>query len=69
MPEKIPCGEIGPASSGVLPDPNICCARPMGQLQSFAACLVAIPFDCPHAIPATGGTFCTNVKWKDFVKA
>jgi hypothetical protein len=52
----------------IVPHPSVCRARAMGGVQSFGACLVDNPTDCPYSLPAIGGNFCTHPNWKGFVK-
>jgi len=52
----------------VVPHASVCRTRELGALQSFGACLVPEPTDCPYSLPAIGGNFCTNPSWKNFLK-
>lgn len=53
-------------SRRVLPNPSVCRTRPLGALQSLGACMVEEPNDCPYALPAIGGNFCSHPNWKGF---
>jgi len=54
--------------SRVLPDPAICRTRPIGEIRSFAACLVNNPGSCPHAMSYGSTYLCRHPHWGDFVK-
>lgn len=65
--------EAGSSQAGsgflrVLPDPNICRTKPIGEIKSFATCHVDAPFTCPHAMSYGNGYLCRHPTWKDFVK-
>jgi len=49
-----------------LPDPNICHAKPIGDLGALAKCLVDSPASCRHALKYENGHLCTHPDWKDF---
>jgi len=52
----------------IVPHPSVCRTRVLGAIQSFGACLVDEPTDCPYSLPAIGGNFCTHPTWKGFLK-
>jgi hypothetical protein len=55
----------------VLPNPNICCSKPIGNegwLNPIGTCLVDSPLGCPYLIGFGENHFCTHPHWTDFIK-
>ena len=50
-----------------LPDPAICRTRPIGEIQSFATCLVECPITCRYVMGYGNGYLCKHPNWKDFI--
>jgi len=62
-------GETGnPPSPRVLPDPAICHTRPIGEIRSFATCLVKCPSTCPHVMSYGSSYLCRHPDWEQFLK-
>jgi hypothetical protein len=55
--------------SRVLPDRNICDAKPIGSVQIFGSCLVKHPADCPYVLDLSEGFYlCKHPNWREFVQ-
>jgi len=57
-----------PHYSRILPDPKICQTLPIGEIHSFATCLVEFPITCSHAMSYGKGYLCRHPNWRKFVK-
>jgi len=70
MPEDItnPSEETNTRPLRILPDPEICCTKPIGSIESFATCLVDCPIACRYVMGYGKGYLCRHPKWREFVK-
>jgi hypothetical protein len=51
-----------------LPDPEICRTNPIGEIGSFATCLVDFPVTCQYAMSYGKAYLCRHPNWQKFVK-
>ena len=68
MAESTEGNQDGNDFSRVLPDPNICRTRPIGEIRSFAMCLVSNPSSCLYAMSYGSSYLCRHPQWQTFVK-
>jgi len=51
-----------------LPDPAICQTCPIGEINSFATCLVEFPITCKYAMSYGKAYLCRHPNWVKFVQ-
>jgi hypothetical protein len=61
-------GGTNPDYHRQLPDPDICEAKPIGQINSFAMCMVEYPLTCKYVMGYGNGYLCRHPNWRGFVK-
>ena len=69
MPEPTTRPDEGAANAPapLLPDPNICETRPVGNIRAFGECLTESRDKCPHIVSYGDRHLCYHPNWAAFV--
>lgn len=66
MQDSTPAQDVQPSPARVLPDPEICGARPIGAISGFGHCMVDRPVECRYVLYFGEGNICRHPLWREF---